>query len=99
MVRSILLDGCETWPVRVADERILEVFDNSSSTMVELQRRLVLTYIPTQLIQRGLRWFGRAARRPDGAQIRDLVLPTPPVVLLSPKIPHDRQSRRRALNN
>ncbi len=26
VVRSILLYGCETWPVRVADERVLEVF-------------------------------------------------------------------------
>ncbi len=30
VVRSILLYGCETWPVRVADERMLEVFDNGS---------------------------------------------------------------------
>ncbi len=29
-MRSILLYGCETWPVRVADERMLEVFDNDS---------------------------------------------------------------------
>ncbi len=87
VVRSILLDGCETWPVRVADERMLEVFDNGSSTMVELQRRLVLTYIPAELIQRGLRWFGRVARRPNGAQIRGFLLPTPPVVLRPPRNP------------
>ncbi len=30
VVRSILLYGCGTWPVRVADERMLEVFDNDS---------------------------------------------------------------------
>ncbi len=30
-VRLILLYGCETWPVRVADERMLEVFDNDRS--------------------------------------------------------------------
>ncbi len=30
LVRSILLYGCETWPVRVADEMTLEVFDNGS---------------------------------------------------------------------
>ncbi len=29
-VRSILLYGCETWPVRVTDERMLAVFDNDS---------------------------------------------------------------------
>ncbi len=28
LVCSILLYGCETWPVRGADERILEIFDN-----------------------------------------------------------------------
>ncbi len=31
VVRSILLYGCETWPVRVADERMLEVFDNDNT--------------------------------------------------------------------
>ncbi len=30
VVRSILLNGCETRPVGVADERRLEVFDNDS---------------------------------------------------------------------
>ncbi len=30
VVRSILLYGCETWWVRVADQRMLEVFDNDS---------------------------------------------------------------------
>ncbi len=30
VVHSILLYGCEICPVRVADERVLEVFDNDS---------------------------------------------------------------------
>ncbi len=30
VVCSILLFDCETWPVRVANERMLEVFDNDS---------------------------------------------------------------------
>ncbi len=30
-VRSSRLYGCETWPVRVADERMLEVIDNDST--------------------------------------------------------------------
>ncbi len=30
VVLSILLYGCETWPVRVADERMLAGFDNDS---------------------------------------------------------------------
>ncbi len=35
VVRSILLYGCETWPIRVADERMLEVFDNDSIRRIE----------------------------------------------------------------
>ncbi len=62
-MRSILLYGCATWPVRVADERILEGFDNDSIRRilhvrriycvpsVEGQRRPCFTYIPTQLVQ------------------------------------------------
>ncbi len=69
VVRSILLYGCETWPVRVADERMLEVFDNDSICRilqvrrrncvpsVELRRRLCLTSIPALLVQRRIRWF------------------------------------------
>ncbi len=54
VVRSILLCGYETWPVRVADESI-----------------------PVQLFKRRRRWFGHAARRPDGELIKDPLLPTP----------------------
>ncbi len=62
VVHSILLYGCETWPVRIADERILEVFVNDSICRilrvrhrdcvpsVELRRRLCLTSIPTLLV-------------------------------------------------
>ncbi len=69
VVRSILLYGCETWPVLVANERMLEVFDNDSIRRilrvrridcvpsVELQRRLCLTSIPALLAQRRFRWF------------------------------------------
>ncbi len=83
-------NGCETWPVRVADERMLEVFDNDSIRRilrvrrrdcvpsVELRRRLSLTSIPALLVQSRLRWFGHAARRPEGELIKDLLLPTPP---------------------
>ncbi len=54
-VRSILLHGCETWPVRVADERMLDVFHNDRTRRnlrvrcrdclpsVEQRRRLCLT--------------------------------------------------------
>ncbi len=89
VVRSILLYGCETWPVRVAGERMLEVFNNDSIRRilrvkrrdcvpsVELRRRLCLTRIPALLVQRGLHWFGHAARRPEGELIKDLLFPTP----------------------
>ncbi len=89
-MRSILLYGCETWPVRVAGKMMLEVFDNDSIHRilrvrrrdcvhyVELRRRLSLTSIPALLVQRRLRWFGHAARRPEGELIKDLLFPTPP---------------------
>ncbi len=90
VVHSILLCGCETWPVRVADERILEAFDNDSIRRilrvrrrdcvpsVELRRHLSLTSIPALVVQRRLRWFGHAARRSEGELIKDILLPTPP---------------------
>ncbi len=74
----------------VADERMLEVFDNDSIrrilrvrrrdcvSSVELRRRLYLTSIPALLVQRRLHWYGHAARRPEGELIKDLLLPTPP---------------------
>ncbi len=88
VMRSILLCGCETWPVRLADERTLEVFNNDSIRRilrvnqrdcvpsVEVARRLCLTDIPAPLVQRKLRCFGHAARRPEGELIKDLLLPT-----------------------
>ncbi len=69
---------------------MLEVFDNDSIRRilrvrrrdcvpsVELRHRLCLTRIPALLVQRRLRWFGHAARRPEGELIKDLFLPTPP---------------------
>ncbi len=90
VVRSILLYSCETWPVRVADERMLEVFENDSIhrilrvrrrdcvPSVELRHRLCQTSIPALLVQRRFRWCGHAARRPEGELIKDILLPTPP---------------------
>ncbi len=90
VVRSILLYGCESWPVRVTDESMLGVFDNDSIRRilrvrhrdcvpsVELRRGLCLTSIPALIVQRRLHWFGHAARRPEGELIKDLLLPTPP---------------------
>ncbi len=90
LLGSILLNGCETWPVRVADERMLEAFDNDSIRrilrvkrrdcvpFVKLRRHLCLTSMSALLVQRRLRWFGHAARRPEGELIKDFLLPTPP---------------------
>ncbi len=39
VMRSILLYGCETWPVRVANERMLEVFGYSSIRRILRARR------------------------------------------------------------
>ncbi len=39
VVRSILLYGCETWPLRVADEWLLEVFANNYILRILLIRR------------------------------------------------------------
>ncbi len=44
----------------------------------ELRRRLCLTNKPTLFVQRRLRWFGHAARRPEGELIKGLHLSTTP---------------------
>ncbi len=58
--------------------RILHVRRRDCVPSVELRRRLSLTSIPALLEQRRLRWFGHAARRPEGELIKDLLFPTPP---------------------
>ncbi len=90
VVHSILPYGCETWPVRVADEMMLEVFHNDSIRRilrvryrdcvptVELRRHRGLTSMPALFVQRRLRWFGHVVRRPEGELIKDLLLSTPP---------------------
>ncbi len=39
MVLSILLYGCEIWPVRVPDERVLAALDNDSTRRILHKRR------------------------------------------------------------
>ncbi len=75
VVISILLYGCETLPVRVADERMLEIFNNNSIrrtlhvrprdcvSSVELLQRFCLTSFPALLMQRRLLWFGQTSWR------------------------------------
>ncbi len=80
VVRSILLYGCETWLIRVADERMLEASIRSiphvrrrdRMSSMELLLRLCLTSTPALLVQRRLRCFV------DGELIKDSLLPTPP---------------------
>ncbi len=42
---------------------------------MELRRRISLTSILALLVQIRLRWFGHAARRPEGELITNLPLP------------------------
>ncbi len=75
--QSILLYSCETWSLRVADERMSEVFDNENIRRflqvrrsdcvpsVELRRGLCFTRILAQLMQGRFRWFGHSAKRSD----------------------------------
>ncbi len=58
--------------------RILHVRHRDCVPSVKLRRRLHLTIMLAQLVQRRLRWFVHAARRPEGELIKDLPLPTPP---------------------
>ena len=87
IVRTILLYGCETWPLRAVDQRKLEVFDNDCLRYIlrcrwtdrvptiTLRRRLNLRPLSPVLLQRRLRWFGHGARRQEGELIRDVLLP------------------------
>ncbi len=90
MVKTILLYGCETWPLRVEDQRRLEVFDNGCLRRilrcrrqdripcVALRHRLHLRDLPPVLLQRRLRWLGHAARRPADESIREVINLEPP---------------------
>ncbi len=96
VARSILLYVCETWPVWVADERMLEVFDNDSIlrilhvrqsdyvSSVELRCLPCLISMSALLVQIGANWFGHASRHPDGELIKDLLLPTQPLTWYRP---------------
>ncbi len=87
MVRTILLYDCGSWPLRVEDQRGLEVFDNDYLRRIlgrcrldhkpcaVLPRQLQLRALPPMLLQRRLRWFGHAARRPAGEIIREVLNP------------------------
>ncbi len=69
---------------------MLEVFENDSIRRIlrvrrrdcvppmELRHRLCLKSMPALLVQRRLRWFDHATKRPEGELIKDLLLPTLP---------------------
>ncbi len=75
--------------MRVKDERYLDVFDNDCLRRILgrqrrdrvpsdfLRHQHHLRALPFTLLQRRLRWFERAARRPAGEIIRDVIDPVP----------------------
>ncbi len=64
-----------TWRSHICIRRILRIRRRDCVPSVELRRRLHLTSIPALLLQRRLRWFRHAVRRPEGELIKDLLLP------------------------
>ncbi|BHF84571.1 hypothetical protein SprV_0902772200 [Sparganum proliferum] len=76
-VRSVLLYGCECWPLRVEDERKLEVFDHHClrtnlrvkftdfvSNETVRARCDNIARINQAIQERRLKWFGHVLRRP-----------------------------------
>ncbi len=90
VVRTILLYGCESWPVRVEDRKRLEVFDEERLRRIKrcyrsdrvlcavLRKRLQLPTLPARVLQRHLRWFGHADRGAPGESMRELINPDVP---------------------
>ncbi len=86
MVKAVLQYGRENWPLRVGDQRRLEVFNSDCLRhilgfrrqdripCVALRHRLHLRALPPVLFQRQLRWSGHAA----GEIIREVMNPEPP---------------------
>ena len=89
-IRPVLLYGCETWPLRVEDLRMLEVFDHwclrnilkirwsDFTSNAELRTRCFgLQKLSSLLQQRRLRWFGHVLRKPDEDLTRSALAPSP----------------------
>ena len=76
VVRSVLLYGCETWPLRCEDTRKLEVFDHWCLRIISkvrwsegisneaIRRRCDIPRLSALIIQRRLQWFGHVLRKP-----------------------------------
>ncbi|KER20686.1 hypothetical protein T265_10817 [Opisthorchis viverrini] len=80
-VRAVLLYGCETWPIRAAEQRRLQVFDNRCLKTIarvgwcqriskEAVRKRVFGYVTGTSIEectqhQKLRWLGHVLRMPN----------------------------------
>ncbi len=78
VVRSILLHGCETWTVRGADERMLEVFDNGSIRRILRVRRR--DCVPCVELRRRLCRTSIQGLPPSATWSTQLVMPVEPVL-------------------
>ena len=89
-VRSVLLYGCETWPIRTDDMRRMESFDNwclRSIAKVKLADHIRITDLHERcckiiglrhsIRKRRLQWFGHVARRDDSVLIKKVLNPIP----------------------
>jgi hypothetical protein len=75
-VRTILLYGCETWPLRVEDERRLMVFDHWCLRIIlrvryfdmvsneSIRNRCHIKSLTITIKEKRLRWFGHVLRKP-----------------------------------
>ncbi len=87
VVRTILLYGCESWPLRVEYQRRLEVFYNGCLCRIRgrgrldrvpcaiRRHRLHPRTLSLAFLQRRLCWFGHAAQRPAGEIILEVINP------------------------
>lgn len=87
LARTILLYGCETWPLRKEDLHQLDVFDHFCLRRIlrvrlsdripnaAIRARCKILSLEETLLKRRLRWFGHVLRRPDEEIVRKLVAP------------------------
>lgn len=89
-IRSVLLYGCETWPLRKEDVRRLEVFDHwcikrilrtcwrDQLSNAEIRRRFCKTSQLSLVIQqRRLQWLGHVLRKQDFELTKQALLALP----------------------
>ena len=89
-IRSVLLYGCETWPLREEDIRRLEVFDHwclrrilrinwrDRLSNAEIRKRFFTTpQLRTTIQKRRLQWLGHVLRKPDQELTKQALLSSP----------------------